>query len=137
LIGFVRACKEIADQSAIASSAVGEEWWKALRKGQAGLTVKDLADTMGLLPAYIVIYGPLSDIVHAGDAIMHVDIADDKPEGWLDLTPSWEGIDRELDLASSIFLGCLAAVHNRLDFGPEAEDALNALAARLGVIPAE
>jgi hypothetical protein len=123
----------IAAQAAAAKSAVGEAWWKALKKGPAGLTVKDFADSLGVPAYYVMIYGDQSEVAHAGDAFRHFDVADDESHGLLDLSPSPDGIGGGLNLASLVFLGCLASVHNRLQFGQAVDSALDAFAARLGV----
>jgi hypothetical protein len=124
----------IAAQAAAAKAAVGEAWWKALRKGQAGLTVKDLADSLGVTPYHVMVYGDQSEVAHAGDAFRHFDLAADESHGLLDLSPSPDGIGGRLHLASLVFLGCLTSVHNRLRFGQAVDAALDAFAARLGVV---
>ena len=121
----------IAAQTTGARRAVGEKWWGALKGGQAGLSVRDLADSLGVLSYYLVIYGDQSEVAHAGDGFMHFDLDDDG--GWLDLAPSPAGIGDLLRLAGLVFLGCLTGIHNRLNFGPEAESALNAFAERFNV----
>jgi hypothetical protein len=122
----------IAAQAAAAKNAVGEAWWKALKKGPAGLTVKDLADSLGVPAYYVMIYGDQSEVAHAGDAFRHFDMADES-HGLLDLSPSPDGIGGGLRLANLVFLGCLTSVHNRLQFGPAVDSALDAFAGRLGV----
>jgi Family of unknown function (DUF5677) len=124
---------DVAVQAAVAKSAVGEAWWKALKKGLAGLTVKALADSLGVLGYYVMIYGDQSEVAHAGDGFSHFDVADDGSHGRLDLSPSPDNIGRGLRLACLIFLGCLTSVHNRLQFGPTVDSVLDAFAARLGV----
>jgi hypothetical protein len=123
----------IAAQATAAKSAVGEAWWKALKKGPAGLTVKDLADSLGVTPYHVMVYGDQSEVAHAGDAFRHFDFAADESHGLLDLSPSPDGIGGRLQLASLVFLGCLTSVHNRLQFGQTVDLALDAFAARLGV----
>ncbi|MBV9123154.1 MAG: hypothetical protein JO112_07345, partial [Planctomycetes bacterium] len=123
----------ITAQAAAARSAVGEAWWKAIRKGPAGLTVKDLADSLGVTPYYVMVYGDQSEVAHAGDAFRHFDVAEDESHGLLDLSPSSDGIGGRLHLASLVFLGCLTSAHNRLQFGQTVDSALDAFAARLGV----
>jgi hypothetical protein len=125
--------KDIEDQTTAAKDAVGEAWWKALKKGQAGLTVKDLAYSLGLAPYHVMLYGEQSDVAHAEDAFDHFEVGDDGTHGSLALAPASEGIGRRLRLACLVFLGCLTTVHNRLQFGDAAESALNAFAKRLGV----
>jgi hypothetical protein len=121
----------IAAQTAAARSAVGEKWWDALEGRLAGLSVRNLADSLGVLSYYLVVYGDQSDVAHAGDAFMHFGLDDDR--GWLDLAPSGAGIGGLLRLAGLVFLGCLTGIHNRLMFGSDAESALNALAKRFNV----
>lgn len=122
---------QIAAQTAQAKGAVGEKWWDALKGGQAGLSVRHLADSLGVLSYYLMAYGDQSEVVHAGDGFMHFDLDDDG--GWLDLCPSPEGIDGQLRLAGLVFLGTLTGIHNRLNFGAEADAALDDFARRLGV----
>jgi hypothetical protein len=123
----------IAAQAAAATSAVGQAWWKALKKGPAGLTVKDLADSLGVTSYHVMVYGDQSEVAHAGDAFRHFDVAADESHDLLDLSPSPEGIGGRLHLASLVFLGCLTSVHSRLQFGQAVDSALDAFAARLGV----
>ncbi len=123
----------ITAQATAARNSVGEAWWKALKKGPAGLTVKDLAASLGVASYYVMVYGDQSEVAHAGDAFSHFDVADDESLGLLDLSPSPEGIGGRLHLASLVFLGCLTSVHNRLQFGQAVDSALDAFAARLGV----
>lgn len=122
---------KIAAQIAQARIAVGEKWSKVLEKGKGILPVKDLADSLCVLSYYIMMYRYQSEVAHAGDGFMHIDFDDDG--GRLDLGPSADGIDGLLQLATPVFLGCLVGIHNRLNFGPEAEAALTAYAKRLGV----
>lgn len=124
---------DIAAQAAAAKNAVGEKWWKALKLGQAGLRVKDLADSLGVFAYYVMVYGDQSEVAHAGDGFRHVHVADDESHGLLDLSPSPEGIGGGLRIACLVFLGCLTSVHNRLEFGPTVDSSLTAFAARLGV----
>ena len=124
---------DIAAQVAAARSAVGEAWWKALKKGPAGLTVKDLAESLGVRGYHLMIYGDQSEVAHAGDAFRHFEVAEDESNGHLDLSPSPEGIGGGLRVACLVFLGCLTSVHNRLQFGPAVDSALDAFAAQLGV----
>jgi hypothetical protein len=121
----------ITAQTMEARSAVGEKWWDALKGGQAGLSVRNLADSLGVLSYYLVIYGDQSEVAHAGDGFMHFDLGDDG--GWLDLAPSPAGIGGLLRLAGLVFLGCLTGIHNRLSFGAQAESDLNAFAKRFNV----
>ncbi|OAI45808.1 hypothetical protein AYO44_12340 [Planctomycetaceae bacterium SCGC AG-212-F19] len=122
---------EIAAQTAKAKCAVGEKWWDALKGGQAGLSVRNLADSLGVFSYYLVIYGDQSEVAHAGDGFMHFELDDDG--GSLDLSPSPASIGGLLRLAGLVFLGCLTGIHNRLNFGPEVESALNAFAKRFNV----
>lgn len=117
---------QIDAQTAQVRNAVGERWWDALKGGQAGLSVRNLADSLGVLSYYLVIYGDQSDVAHAGDGFMHFDLDDDGT--WLDLAPSSAGIGGLLRLAGLVFLACLTGIHNRLNFGLETESALNAFA---------
>jgi hypothetical protein len=122
---------QIATQTAEAKGAIGEKWWEALKVGQAGLSVRNLADSLGVLSYYLVIYGDQSEVAHAGDGFMHFDLGDDG--GWLDLAPSPDGVGGLLQLASLVFLACLTGIHNRLNFGAEAESALDGFAKRFNV----
>jgi hypothetical protein len=92
---------QIAAQTAAAKNAVGEKWWEALKGGQAGLSVRNLADSLGVLSYYLVIYGDQSEVAHAGDGFMHFDLGD----GSLDLAPAPDGIGGLLRLASLVLLG--------------------------------
>jgi Family of unknown function (DUF5677) len=125
--------KAVAAQTAAARGAVGEKWWEALKGGQAGLSVRNLADSLGVLSYFLVVYGDQSEVAHAGDGFMHFDIDDAGAHGSLDLCPSPAGIGGLLRLAGLVFLGCLTGIHNRLKFGDEAESALNAFATRFNV----
>jgi hypothetical protein len=124
---------QIAAQAAAARAAVGENWWKCLRKGQAGLSVKDLADSLGVTPYYVLAYGDQSEVIHAGDALQHFDVDDGGASGSLDLAPSSADVGGRLRLACLVFLGCLASLNNRLHFGPAFDSAIDAFATRLGV----
>lgn len=126
----------IVAQAAAAKTAVSEAWWKALSKGTAaaGLSVKNLADSLGLLSYYIMVYGDQSEVAHAGDGYCHFDVAEDGISGLLDMSPSSDGIGGRLRLACLVFLSCLTSVHNRLQFGSAAETSLNAFTSRLGVV---
>ena len=121
----------LAAQAAAAKSAVGEAWWKALKRGPAGLKVKDLAESLGVPAYYVMIYGDQSEVAHAGDGFRHFDVADDESHGLLDLSPCPDGIGRGLRVSCLVFLGCLTIVHNRLQFGPTVDSALDAFAVRL------
>lgn len=122
---------QIAAQTAQAKGAVGEKWWDALKGGQVGLSVRNLADSLGVLSYYLMAYGDQSEVAHAGDGFMHFDLDDDG--GRLDLCPSRDGIDGQLRLAGLVFLGALTGIHNRLNFGAEADAALDDCAKRFGV----
>jgi hypothetical protein len=125
--------KAIDAQTAAAKQVVGEKWWDALKGGQAGLSVRNLAESLGVLSYYLVIYGDQSEATHAGDGFMHFDVEDDRMHGSLDLSPSPAGIGGLLRLASLVFLSCLTGIHNRLQFGDQVDSALDAFAARFGV----
>ena len=120
-------------QAAKARNAVGDLWWKALKRGPAGLSVKDLADSLGLIPYHVLTYGDQSEVAHAGDAFRHFEVAENEPQGVLHLGPSPERIGGRLNLACLVFLACLASVHNRLQFGQTVDSRIDAFAARLGV----
>jgi hypothetical protein len=120
---------QIAAQTTEAKNAVGEKWWDALKGGQAGLSVRNLADSLGVLSYYLVVYGDQSEVTHAGDGFMHFDLDD----GSLDLAPSPASIGGLLRLAALVFLACLTGIHNRLNFGAGTESALNAFAKRFEV----
>jgi hypothetical protein len=125
--------KVIAAQTAAAKAAVGENWWDAFKVGQAGLKIRDLADSLGVLSYYLTIYGDQSEVAHAGDGYMHFDVEDDGAHGSLDLSPSPAGIGGLLRLACLVFLGCPTGIHNRLKFGDAVDKTLDAFAAQLGV----
>jgi hypothetical protein len=120
-----------AGQTMDARRAVGEKW-RAFKCGQAGLSVRNLADSLGVLSYYLVIYGEQSEVAHAGDGFMHLDLDDDG--GRMYLAPSAADIGDLLQLAGLVFLGCLTSIHHRLKFGPEAASALNAFAERFDVL---
>jgi hypothetical protein len=124
---------EIAAQAATARKMVGEAWWKALKKGHAGLHVKDLAESLGVISYYLMLYRDQSEVTHAGDALRHFGVADDGSHGLLALSPSVDGVDVALRVACLIFLGCLTSVHSRLSFGDTVDSTLDAFASRLGV----
>jgi hypothetical protein len=123
----------IAAQTAAAKAAVGEKWWDALKVGQAGLKVRNLADSLGVLSYYLMIYGDQSEVALAGDGFMHFDVEEDGAHGSLDLCPSPARIGGLLRLACLAFLGCLTGIHNRLKFGDALDETLDAFATRLGV----
>jgi hypothetical protein len=123
----------ITTQATRAKNAVGEAWWKALKAGQFGLSVKHRAESLGLTAYYVMIYGQQSGVVHADDAFDHFDLPDGDSPGMLDLTPSADGIGKQLHLACLAFFGCLSGIHNRLKFGADIEAALNAFTGRMGV----
>jgi Family of unknown function (DUF5677) len=125
--------KVIAAQTAAAKTAVGEKWWEALKGGQAGLSVRNLADSLGVFSYYLMVYGDQSEVAHAGDGFMHFDLEDDGEHGSLDLSPSPVSIGGLLQLACLVFLGALTGIHNRLKFGDAVDKKLDAFAARLGV----
>jgi hypothetical protein len=133
ILGLRGAPDAIDAQTAAARDSVGEKWWKALREGQAGLSVKNLADSLGVLSYYLTIYGDQSDVAHAGDGHMHLGIEDNSNCGWLDLCPSPDGVGSLVNLAGLVFLGTLTGIHNRLKFGDAADKKLDGFAARLGV----
>jgi hypothetical protein len=120
---------QIAAQTAQAKGAVGEKWWEALNGGQAGLSIRNLADSLGVLSYYICVYSDQSEVAHAGDAFMHFDLDD----GSVDLAPSPASIGGLLQLAGLVFLGCLTGIHNRLNFGAQVELALDGFAKRFTV----
>ena len=122
---------QIAAQADAARSAVGEKWWEALKGGQAGLSVRNLSDSLGVLSYYLMIYGDQSDVAHAGDGFSFFHY--DDSGGRLDLAPSPDRIGGLLRLAGLVFLACLTGIHNRLNFGPKVESALNAFAKRFNV----
>ncbi len=51
-MGLRGSAEVIAAQTTAAKEAVGEKWWDALKGGQAGLSVRDLADSLGVLSYY-------------------------------------------------------------------------------------
>jgi hypothetical protein len=59
-------------------------------------------------------------------------VLENESQGVLDLGPSPERIGGRLNLACLVFLGCLASVHNRLQFGQAVDSRIDAFAARLG-----
>jgi hypothetical protein len=129
-MGLRGAPEAIAAQTAEARNAVGEKWWKALKKGQqAGLSIKNLADSLGVLSYYITVYGDQSEVAHAGDGAMHFDLNDDN-RGSLDLSPSPDSIGGLLNIARLVFLGSLVGIHNRLKFGEAVEKKLDGFASR-------
>ncbi len=122
----------IAAQTAAAREAVGEKWWNALKKGQAGLYVKDLADSLGALPYYVIFYGDQSEVAHAGDGLTYFNFEDDAHHASIDLCPSSDGVGVPLRVAEQVFISVLAGIHNRLKFGEAVEKKLDAIETRLG-----
>jgi hypothetical protein len=123
-----------------ARCALGPLWSNYLKKnkrGLAGLSAKDLAISLGVGPYYAMVYGPQSDIAHAGDAFAHFVPPDGQSNGSLALAPTSDGMGGLLYLASRLFLGCLASIHNRLQFGPEAELRIGEFEKRLNMAAIE
>jgi hypothetical protein len=102
-------------------------------RGFPGISKRDLADTLGLLYAHRSLCGIQSSPVHAGDALDHFDLDSDGERGTLYLNPGPAGIAPTLRLAAGTYLGCVLAMHNRLDLG--VEERLNGLAARAQANP--
>lgn len=125
--------KALAAQTAAAKAAVGEKWWDALKGGQAGLSVKNLADSLKVRYYYVMVYGDQCEVAHAGDGFKHFSVEHDGVHGSLDLSPSPAGIGGLLHLACLVFLGSLVGIHNRLKFGDDVDKVLDAFAKRLGV----
>jgi hypothetical protein len=123
----------IAANATTARNAVGHLWWGLLKQGYSGLKVKDLADSLGVAAYYGMIYGPQSEVAHAGDAFGHFDVSDDLSHCLLALAPAPDEIGPRLHLASLVFLGCVASLHNRLQLGPDVESRIDEFAKRLGV----
>jgi hypothetical protein len=125
--------ESIAAQTAAARAAVGEIWWQNLKVGQAGLSVRDLADSLGVLSYYLMIYGDQSQVAHACDGFMHFHFDDESNRGSLDLCPSPDSIGVLLRLAGLVFLSTLTGIHNRLKFGDAFDKKLDAFALRFCV----
>jgi hypothetical protein len=126
--------EEIRASAAKLAARIGLVWAKKLRdgvrggRGFPGVSRKDLADTLGLLYAHRTIYGIQSSPVHAGDALDHFDLDSEREQGTLYLGPEPAVVGPTLHLAASIYLGCVIAMHNRLDLG--VEERLNDLGRR-------
>jgi Family of unknown function (DUF5677) len=132
-VGILENPMTIAANATAAKNAVGHLWWEQLKRGYAGLNVRDLAGSLGVGDCYELIYGPQSEVVHAGDAFGHFDVSNDQLHCLLALSPAPDEIGPRLQLASLIFLGCVASLHNRLRFGPNIESRINEFAKQLGV----
>jgi hypothetical protein len=132
-VGIVGDPTSIAADATAAQNEVGLVWWKQLKEGYAGLKVKNLADSFGVVAYYAMVYGPQSEVAHAADAFGHFEVSDDQSHATLSLAPSPDGIGPRLHLATLVFLCCVASLHNRLQLGQAVESRIDDFANRLGV----
>lgn len=95
---------------------IGAEWTKRLKKkGYSGVSVKDLAESLGYGQLYATTYRLSSAGVHASDASSHVQIDDDLDGEWrFYAVSSSAGVARILGFASLMLVMIVQAANNRL-----------------------
>jgi hypothetical protein len=121
-----RIAKHLGDSRSILETAkeaerkIGVAWSKRL-KGQrnyAGVSIRDLADSLRILHWYNSVYGIQSSVAHARDAIDHVDFSESTSgEFMLDLGPNCEAVDEPLRVSCALFIGAINIVNTRLGLG--------------------
>jgi hypothetical protein len=107
-------------------ATVGPEWEKRLRKNNtcAGVSIADLAYSMGHAVLYGTLYWKASGSVHQSDAMEYLDF-DDAVKAF---APRWctsiQQIRRTLHNAATVYWLCLVELHDRLqiDVGPQVKD---------------
>jgi hypothetical protein len=121
-----RLAKHLGDHAAAqmdaqeAESRIGSLWAERLRKrgNYAGVSIRDLADSLRVLHWYNAVYAFQSSVAHAGDALSFVDPPGaDQRDLLLGLSPDVEHVGQVLQVAVVLFLGALSIVNSRLKLG--------------------
>ncbi len=113
--------KGLSEQCRQMEQLIGPVWTGRLKGSRtySGLQIRDLAYTLGLLHAYVSVYGAQSSIAHAADGLSDFDADENLEEGLLGLGPEPQGAGAVLWYASAIFVGCLSLLDTRLRLGVE------------------
>jgi len=125
--GLKRLSRTWGDPAAIdrdaqqAELAVGPEWTHRLRSRRSfsGLSIRDLADSFGIVHYYASIYGHQSHLAHGADALSYLDLGDEPSKLSLALAPNTEAVGRILRLGSLLFTGCLDIASQRIGLGAD------------------
>jgi|GEM_PF-4547764 len=114
---------EIACLAAEARKAIGLGWEERQRtsRNYAGVTIKSLAESLGLLPYYVAVYGQQATGSHAGDAHDFVDFDRANSTFNTAIGPDCEGVGVPLLGACRLFSGALVIVRDRLGLSLDPE----------------
>lgn len=112
--------KAIRELSKIAKGAIGSAWAQRQKQAgsYAGVKIKDLAQSYGLLDHYLSIYHRQSKTVHGTDGNDFFDIADGLK---LDIGPSPVNVEAVLFLAATMVVGAAEVLDGRLGLGFKSE----------------
>jgi hypothetical protein len=119
--------RETQEQVRQAVALIGSEWAEKLRKSKsyAGVSIRDLAESLGVLPYYNSVYAFQCQSSHAKDAIDHVDFEKNGkaqvPALQLALGPKCPEVGQFLELACTVLIGALIVLDQRLRLGFEKE----------------
>lgn len=116
----------LGDQSEIrklaqdARNAIGPAWAERQKQtsSYAGVQIKDLAQSYGVLDFYRSIYHRQSRTVHATDGLDFIDTSNGLN---LDIGPSPDHVDVTLQLAASLLVGAIETLDERLGLGFKTE----------------
>lgn len=110
---------EIRRAAKKARKAIGSGWEKRQKdkKGYAGLSVRDLADSYGFLKYYLSIYRHQSHAVHGSDALLYFTSHEDGGDLKLNLGPAPTQIDTILFIGTTMTAGSIELLDKRLGLG--------------------
>jgi uncharacterized protein DUF5677 len=109
--------KQVEDACAGWEKVIGPVWTERVkRKGYAGVSIKDLSESLGMGALYATMYRLHSAGVHGTDAANHSEF--DEGFGWrFSVLPSTEGIAFSLGFTTLMMIAILKTVDRRLNLG--------------------
>jgi hypothetical protein len=117
-----------------AKTMIGAGWAdrQETSRGFAGVKIRHLADSYGLLEYYLTVYRYQSDIVHGTNALEYLDIEAFDDSLRLNLSPNPNGIDTVLFTATTFMAGAADVLNRRLGlgFGQPVKEAMKHLLSR-------
>jgi hypothetical protein len=120
--GAAAARAEVARQVGDGEQAVGSQWSDRLRakRTYSGVSIKDLALSLGLGPTYKTLYKYASWSVHALDLTHFVTFpaGEDRPPH-LQLAPHEGEVRRVIDVSNAILLSCVRTFNRRFRLGED------------------
>jgi len=98
---------------------IGAVWTRLVKeRGYAGISIKDLAESLGYAQLYASIYRITSAGVHATDSTDFVELEEDAEiPGRFAISASTEGIAKTFSLASLVFLSIIQVADMQLGLG--------------------